>query len=356
MKNKSIKAELCRARGGARAIATLTFDDGVRSSAMALSELLTEYGLVASLMVVPTRIMGEPPYSSGYLNVDEINGLMAAGTVEPESHSYSHMYIAAEGHVDYKRENCTDENRIRETVGSRRWLREHFSHHPFVAFAVPGGSYDEKIEELVMKTFYSSRRGGLLSGEMQLLTPPDNDTRGGWYGLHAIWLAEERRDEICAYLDKCIAAGGWFISGCHNIVGTELHRHNYDITVDSLREIFGKIREYRERGDVWVASFSDATRYLREYESSSVVSRVCDTGISVEVTMKAATERGLPLDSDIFNLPLTVRLELPCEWERVSYTLEGRDMTAEARSEGGTRYAYIEVVPNSGEIIINEKR
>ena len=350
MKSECIKAEICKARGGARAIATLTFDDGVRTAALALSELLSEYGLCGSLMTVPTRVMGEPPYSSGYADADDINGFVALGTLEPQSHSYSHLYIAEPGHPDHRPENCTDENREREILGSKKWLEEHFPDVPCVSLAVPGGSYDEKTESLIMKTFYAARRSGLGGVEMQSLTPSDEAVRGGWYRLSSIWLKEERISDIFNYLDKCVEEGGWFIAGCHNLFGAELGRGNYDITPEALRTVLARVREYKACGKIWAASFSEATRYLREYEGSSV-SAYCEGGdILVEVTMKNETPRGLPLTADVFNYPLTVRVELPADREGARYLLGGEYQCARVESEGGKTYAYIDIIPNSGAV------
>ena len=155
---REIFAEVMRARG-ARAIATLTFDDGVRDTAEKLFELMEKHGLCATLMIVPTRIMAIPPYHSGYCDRDELRRLCSTGSLSIESHSYSHLYIAEEGHVDYHAENCTDENREREICGSLTWLSENFPEMNFVSFGVPGGNYDLKSREMVAKTFYSSRNG-----------------------------------------------------------------------------------------------------------------------------------------------------------------------------------------------------
>ena len=58
MKENRINAEIMKAPHGACAIATMTFDDGVQATNQALVGLLEEYGLKASLMLVPHRIEG----------------------------------------------------------------------------------------------------------------------------------------------------------------------------------------------------------------------------------------------------------------------------------------------------------
>ena len=309
---RSLRAEIMKAKGGANAIATMTFDDGVTSSSLKVRELMEKYDLVATLMLVPTRIMAEPPYSHGYLNREEILEITAGGYVDIESHSYSHLYIAEQGHPDYHPENCNDENRYRETVGSYEWFKREFPDRHFVAFAVPGGNYDEKTHALLKNTFYSVRNGHRAGeDDMQSLTPTDDRENGGWYKLKKTWLREREADRIVSHLDMCVEKGGWFFTGCHNIVGDELGKHNYEMTADTYEVILQKIAKYRDEGKIWPASMGDATRYLREYESSSVNAELVGEKIAVTVTMKDKTPAGLLLPEDIFNIPLTVKVYLP---------------------------------------------
>lgn len=342
MKENRINAEIMKAPHGACAIATMTFDDGVHSTATKLRELLAKHGLSASLMVVPTRIMAIPPYSSGYSNEDELRELCRGGYIDIQSHSYSHLYIAEETSPDYHPENCTDENRERETRGSLEWLRDHFPENKTVAFAVPGGSYDEQVKERTRECFYAIRNGRLPKGKVQSLTPREGNEHGDWARLAKVWLRECDIDEIIKHLDLCIDEGGWFISGCHNLFGQELGRGNYDITPEGLDRILAAMRERVDAGRLAVMTFGDATCYLREYEASTLEAELTGERIELELAMKETTPYGLPLSEDIFNLPLTVKVELPREWRAAE--LEGGGEVVLTR-EGGATYALFELPP-----------
>lgn len=346
MKTNGFSAEICKARGGAHAIATMTFDDGVSASSFALYGLLRSYGLSATLFLVPSRIMGIAPYSSGYLDLHDVHNLIATGRIDPESHSYSHLYLAKVGHVDYKAENCTDENREREISGSRAWLEKHFPGRPFISFGVPGGNYDDKAQQLVMSSYYSSRVGHLLEGEMQSLTP-DDTSLGGWYSLKSKWLGEKRLSDILEYLDRCVRDGGWFITGCHNIVGTEIGKGNYEISIPTLSIFFEKLALYRDRGQLWIATLKDATRYLREYESSELFFKASDGEITLEIKMKDKTKRGLPLTPSIFNMPLTVRVKVPDGWQSAECISDGTSAPCEISEDENGKYLYVYIVPNT---------
>ena len=341
---KEYIAELMRAKGGARAIVTMTFDDGVSDSSHKVKELMVKYGLVATLMVVPSRIMGIPPYSRGYCDISELGELMEGGYIDIESHSYSHLYIAEEGHVDYKAENCNDENRLRETVGSYEWLREHFPNKHFVAFGVPGGNYDARTHEYLKKCFYAVRNGWVGNDDVQSLTPTDDREMGGWYRLKRFAMRESDPEGAIDRLDRCVKRGGWFLTANHNIVGTEIGKHNYEISVPTLERILERIAALRDEGKVWSASFGDATRYLRECEAAEVREYSDGKELFVELKMKKQTPSGLPLTSDVFNLPLTVKVELPKDWNKV----KAGCITYDTFIEDENNYAYIEIAPIDG--------
>ena len=362
--NESYSTEIMNVKGGADAIATFTFDDGVYTNDAMLAEIFKQYNMPLSLMVVPSRILGIPPYTSGYSNVAQLTTLMAGGLVDVQSHSYSHLYIKNAGDGGYNAENNTEQNRINEIVGSKTFLKNNFPGVDPIAFAVPGGSYDNEAIELVMQNYYAARHGsGVTAGTYQTLTPTDDAAPGGWYRLKNMWLNPNREmyqadgtvniDHIISYLDTCVDKGGWFIGGAHNISGTTLFTGNYDIPADSLKEILNAAKAYRDAGKLWVASFSDATKYLREYESSTVKQYKNVYGMYVEVTMAEKTANGLDLSADVFNMPLTVKVEIPDGWASVRFSQRGVSTTAQTFKEGDKTYAYAEIVPNSGAVLVS---
>ena len=318
-------AEIMNVKGGADSIATLTFDDGVHASSSALKPLLEKYGLKATLFVVPTRIQGES--GSGYSNVAQLRELMEGGYIDIQSHSYSHLYIAEPGHADYKAENNTDENRYREVVQSYIWLSETFPEVDFVGFAVPGGSYDSAIRDLLDVTFYGVRNGTVPSGSMQTIDPAVGRNAMNWHQLKGVWLGENKMSAISDYLDTCVENGGWFISGVHNIVGNEIGKGNYEITTDTLETLLAEMAEYQNDGKLWVATFSEAIKYIREYQNSTVKQYENDYGMYVDVTMDETTEDGLALPGDVFDMPLTVKIEIPEGWENVRLSQKGESTT-----------------------------
>lgn len=344
---ETYEAEILPVKGGADAIVTMTFDDGVHATNIELLPLLKEYNLKASLMVVPQRIATS---TGSYSSPSQLAELTKEGYLEVQSHSYSHIYIAPEGSADYKEGNNTVENMEREIPGSYEYLTSKFPNQPQVSFAVPGGSYTKEAMDLVMKTFYSARykNSGASVSSVQSLTPAENCQPGGWYSIRTMWMKNDSLTNLSDYLDACVEQGGWFLTGCHNIV----EGGNYDITIENLRKLFEKISEYQEDGKVWVATFSEATRYLREYESSTVKQYKTKDAMFVEVEMAKTTPGGLPLTESIFDMPLTVKISIPEGWANVRLRQNGRDTVVTSFKSAGKTYALAEVIPNSGPVSI----
>ncbi len=347
---QSYSTEIMSVKGGKDAIATFTVDDGYNPNDLAVSALFGQYGMPVSLMVVPERVLDTGKYAN-FSTVEQLRELAASGLIDIQSHSYTHMYMAAPGHADYKEGNSNEVNRYREIVQSKQFILENFPNIDPVAFAVPGGSYDEPSFELVMKTYYASRaESGIATGTYQVLTPADTAEAGGWYNLRTLWLRNDV-NEIKSYLDICVANGGWFLAGTHSIIEGG---PNYDITSENLALVLDSVKEYSDEGKLWVASFADAVKYLREVENSTVKQYTTDFGMYVEVNMADATEGGLPLSRDIFDMPLTVKVEIPEGWSKVRFSQKGVHTTADTFTEGGKTFAYAEIVPNSGAVLVTD--
>lgn len=350
----SYNAVIMNVKGGASAIATMTFDDGVHATNSRLKPLMEEYGLKASLMAVPSRIQGIPPYSSGYSSVSELNALTEQGKYfDICSHSYSHLYMHDDGtHAA----NNTEQNIAKEILGSKTYIEDNFPWQDCIGFAVPGGKYSTDAMAALMQYFYSSRTGNSNASvsAMQSLDPADTADAGGWYALRNLWLKDANVNNIVAYLDHCVANGGWFVTGCHNVVLTaaELGTNNNDITVDALRTILAKMQEYQNSGKLWVATMTEATKYLREVQNSTVSQYMTEYGMCVEVKMAEKTARGQALPTDVFDMPLTVRVEIPEGWENVRFTQNGTDTVVNSFKINNKTYAYAEVAPNSGRVYI----
>jgi hypothetical protein len=329
----------------------MTFDDGLKKTSALLDELCGKYGVVATLMLCTHAINDETaPFWQD---------LFKRGNVAPDSHSMWHKYL-----TNSHPENLTDEIITEEIEGSYEVLKKYFPEHDCLTFGIPYSSYVPKAFEHLFRSAYAVRGGTCVlayefcRGKMQTLDPkPGSNEPGGWYMPYGMRIMNEKShaakgyeyltvDNFLAYLDKCVRDRGWFISGTNGIVEGE----NLDIKAEDLERVLARMQEYINKGELWAPSFSDATKYVRERQNSSVtVTEIGEGEYSVNLTMADMTEDNLPLPASIFNMPLTVRVNLDADWDGITYTQGDKTETVPAFVDCGVKFAYLDIIPNGGE-------
>ncbi len=346
-----VNARIEKVSGGASAIATMTFDDGLRETAMTLNELCKKYDSRASLMLCSGIRIDT--------SLDMWRSLFAEGYLHPESHSHLHKYLTR-SHP----ENLTEEIISDEIEGSLKRLNELLPGYDILTFGIPYSSYAEPAREHLYKSFYMVRSGSCVladesaRGKMQLTDPPlDRGVPGSLYSPYVVRMMPEKSsvypmitpDAILDYLDRCVRDGGWFISVAHGIVEGE----NLDIKVCDLEKIMKRMKEHKDRGALWITTLTDAIKYIRERASATLESVSDRDGeIALSLYMNDTTDDGLPLPAEVFNYPLTVAVELSNAKDYVSYTLDGKCVSAPVIHGDGGAFARIEMRPNTKTTVI----
>lgn len=371
-----MNAEIMRVKGGARAIATMTFDDGHPRTSRKLNELLAKYGAHASLMLYCRKSLRSEE------EIDLWRDMLAPGYLSAENHSMTHDYLTSNPNYT-KPEHLCEEKYVYETEESQRMIRDAFPGSDVLSFTIPYANYVLDARKHVIRTHYAALAGECVLtdrenvGMMQSLDPAYADPEtgktpaGSWHNVYYARLQpiysrpregedkaiypELTMDNIIGYLDRCVSLGGWFITSCHGIYQGE----NQDLTEEDMELLLSAMHEHAKENKLWIASFSEATKYVRERQNSTLSIRECDGAYYVSLTMKEETPDGLSLkitknakggdNEPIFNMPLTVRIELPERWDAVKYTQGENTFIADSFIEDKVRYAYLELVPNGGE-------
>ena len=96
------------------------------------------------------------------------------------------------------------------------------------------------------------------------------------------------------------------------------------ITSEALDELAGYLERHP---DIWTAPFGDVVRYIQERKS-----------LSIQITGKGPTSLELslqwPMDKQIYDVPLTLKVQLPSVWNAVAATGDGKPL--QARITSGT--------------------
>ena len=296
-----------------------------------------------------------------YWTTEQWNEIFAAGYLEPQNHSYYHDRIYADT------EDYSEENVYQEIEQSRDELAEKFPDYDILSFAIPSSLYRAEPYAKLMATHYAAR-GGVCSYEntdpvadhytTQSYNPARAKAVGAMYNLRCARLSARSSSDkvnmtkIYAYIEDCIEDRGWFVGLCHGI-GTDEDAAkdksvHWDITPEDCEALLATIRGYVDEGKIWCASFSDAVKYLRERQNTTVREYATSAGLFVELTMAETTDDGLALDPEVFNHPLTVKATVPAEWSAVRYTQDGVTHTAPTFTEDGVTFAYLDLDPTAG--------
>ena len=380
-KTKKISAEIMRVKGGANAIATMTFDDGHPRTSAKLNELLPKYKSRASLMLYCRKSLSTDEQISLWRDI------LAKGYLSCENHSMTHDYLTSNPKYTDPANLC-EEKYIFETKESLEKIRGAFPTQDVLSFTIPYANYVPDARRHVMKTHYAALAGECVLvqpenyGKMQSLDPKVGNVETGetpegtWHNVYYARLQpiysvprEEGKaaiypqltmDNIIAYLDRCVRDGGWFITSCHGLYQGE----NQDLTEEQMEMLLQAMYKYVKENKLWVATFSEATKYIRERQNSSVTVTEADGAYLLTLSMNDKTPEGLPLDlrvpmpdgreRAVFDMPLTVRLNADFECEKVKYTQGGRVYYSDVQRDENTKYAYLDIVPSGTEVRIEQ--
>ena len=363
--------EIMAAKGGANGIVSMTFDDSHMPTAEVLNQLFEEYGLKGSLMMITDKMINTTN------TVEKWNEVFAKGYLEPQSHSALHLNLSNgktntndPNSITHWENNNGNESMYTEIEGSQSKLNTTFPNYDCITFAIPNSNYHTPADELLAKTYHASRGGGcpftaagIQTGlAVQTLDPKVGYAQGNWSNLQIARLTPNQDgielSENLEYLETCAENGGWYISMTHAVFepGKEYSGIHNDCSVADLETFCAAVSEYVKEGKIWCTTMSEATKYIRERQNSTVRQYATESGIYVDLTMTATTkDDNLALDADVFNVPLTVKVELPYGWSEVTVSQGESSTTYSTFIEGGVTFAYIELVPNGGTAsLVNE--
>ena len=103
-----------------------------------------------------------------------------------------------------------------------------------------------------------------------------------------------------------------------------------------------------QEGRLWVATFQDGGKYIRERMRSTVTTT--QAGQAIEVTVTHA------LDPKQYDLPLTARTTVPAEWISAQVTQGTQTRTIPVQRESGESYVQYRIAPNGGAVRLQRER
>lgn len=318
-------SEIMAAKNGATSIVTLTMDDGVQGYVEKFNNLFQTYGLRGTAMVWSNRLAENAAFYSK---------IFEQGYIDLGSHSKSHVTLTS---------SVTDEVREAEVKTSQSEMKAMFPGQEVITYAPADNKLDDRSLEIAKETYWAIRQG---KRGFNSLNPPE-DGIGGWYDLkiQGVYNPVDMDGQECALddlLDIAAEEPVWMIEMFHGLDGGF-----GAVSTAVATQHFKKMSEMQNEGKIWVASFPEATKYIRERQNTVISDVATEEARTVTLTMTNLPE-------DIFNAPLTVRSEVPADWasDYVKVTQGGSVQAPDIVFENGRYYIYYDATPNKGTITI----
>ena len=202
--------------------------------------------------------------------------------------------------------------------------------------------------ELLMKLYeegllVGARGAGTGPDKKYIITPEALADLSVRFDMHAYSLRHTQTVESWKqYIDYATESGGWALLMLHRIYEDDTPGvdHVIHTKLSATRELF----EYTDRDDVWVTTFTEATKYYSEWATSTVSTKTVDGVIILTVT---DTE-----NNEIYDEALTVKVTVPESWE---FCIANGEEIKVQTAENGESFILFDVVPDSGDVQITRK-
>ena len=258
------------------------------------------------------------------------------------SHTVSHAALAVldEPNMRYELERSKED--ILDQLGPE---------HTF-SMEGPFGVSDPRVMEYLLE-LYPAPRNIMRDPYLQILLRGDRTDPGSSDLEYVQWqrgpdgtrndgnATDTSLEEMKAWVDTVVAHDNiWLTLVFHGIddVGWSALPHE---RVEAFLEYIAARQD-----DLWVATFGDVTRYVRERMSAAL--EVEEAGGELLVTLTH------PLEQRWYGLPLTLRSVVLGDRPRATVRQGGREQVVPVREDGaGGRYILYEVVPNDGPVTVS---
>lgn len=133
----------------------------------------------------------------------------------------------------------------------------------------------------------------------------------------------------------------WLVLVFHGVddVGWEALPH------EMLEEYFEYIKEREEK--LWVATFADVTKYIRQRMNASLEVEAKKDEIVVQLTHS--------LDSTLYNLPLTLKSYLPSDWKTARIRQGMNEQLVRVENDEKGPFVLYQALPNSHPIVLSDR-
>jgi peptidoglycan/xylan/chitin deacetylase (PgdA/CDA1 family) len=309
--------------GDRGAAISLTFDDAMQTHLDNAGPILKKHGLNGTFFVVTG------PSSTWRKRPDDWKRLAAEGN-EIASHTVHHpcMLKAIKPHS----QDYTPDMMLREIRESSEDIINRLGVRRGLTFAYPcgdmtfGGEADlarsqARYMEFVAQYYFAARGynswAPVVAEDINPLTVP---VLG--------WTFGKDFPSLLAQLEPVRQGHNWGVYVFHGVGGQWL-----SVRKETFDELAGYLAQHTE---IWTATFGDVVRYIQESRALKV-----QAGESSDDRHVFALS--WPLDSKVYDLPVTLKWKLPSSWNSCTAQADGRPVKCSIKASEGAKAALADV-------------
>jgi peptidoglycan/xylan/chitin deacetylase (PgdA/CDA1 family) len=313
---------------------SLTFDDGINTHLDVVGPVLKKHHLNGTFFVAT----GLGPWEK---RKPEWKQLAQQGN-ELANHTVHHPCLLAE--ITPHSQDYTPEMMEREVMGADQEITQLLDRPRGLTFAYPCGnmSFGKPLDEVknaalymryVSEHAFGARGVGVRAenpDELNVLDINDLGPTAGKGFLHLLQLAE-----------PALQGHNWGVYCFHGVGGDWL-----SITPEALDELTGYLERHSE---IWIGTFGDVLRYIQERKAASIEIKQYDNSTLTFIMH-------WPMDKKIYDLPLTLKVEIPAVWSEVRLNGDGKQLSSKIVGKLTETTILADIAPQTNVVTIAKAR
>ena len=354
-KTEASIVEILPAKDGASGIVSIIHDDARATTGVLLDGLLVKYNLIADVAALTKNLYD---HSSGSTKeaYHHWKAIVETGRWGVISHSVNHAWwgtVTKDSSGANTNWEASEEKMILEIVTSQEILRNLFPGQRVLSFVYPGFSSEKKglNSKQVMEIIYSEAARDLVNQYYIA----GADSTGGAHSIvdeELDWTFVPRRflstsninatdsSGLEAQIQKIINENGMLALSIHGLVDADTSDDSYYLPLPDMDKAMTMVKKYVDAGQIWNAHHDEAILYVREAQNATFSIAKGEAAYTLTLSLPAE------MSTEIYNYPITARVEVPTEWAAVKIT-HGNDVSyAVAKPVGDKWVIDANVVPS----------
>ena len=289
-----LEADIVGVYGDADAIVTIISDDGDYVTSINLYRLMKERGIKCTVAGVISTI-------SEHINVwDKYVG---EGVIDLVSHSYDHIPMGENSEIS------GDYYELKHQIADADLFLEKRYKSEQICFVCPENVMCSKGYDVLKAAGILAVRGDYEG--FNSLSPQSGTEPGQWFNLYGMPI---KGDGVTAsvrdgWVNRAETQRSWLIEMWHDVRKEDDGRFQ-TITVEEAAGHLDYIASEKRDGRIWVATYTEAVKYILERQNSKVTAYVDNDRLTVYCELTNDN-----MSYETFNQPLTVSVKLPDNYE-----------------------------------------